>query len=357
MRYVNNDFFDYFSVLFEKSESVLEGQWYPLGSFAAEMLQVDEGDWWRQIDSCLEVFKKELTIFLSSRSPSAAALSQEALNALWEQIGKLPVYDRLSPYRRSAEGLFSYFQEYPEMVDEIVTEGTEYHETMRCWLEKLDSLTDSLSLFCRNARWMLDNYFEGLPSRSPEAYAKAYGRYHREALGDMEIMADEGEHSEAEAFVFNFPVQLSFVPSVSTRTGEVSLAEKMTFTDLASFLYTDLCKGLTAGNLPRRCQNCGEWFLAQGGYSVVYCERVAPGETKKTCRQVGAHRTERKKKSSSPIQIEYSRAYNRLKARKRSGKLSVEAWNRKVAEAQTLKERALKGELSVGTLQRELREL
>lgn len=66
-------------------------------------------------------------------------------------------------------------------------------------------------------------------------------------------------------FVFDFPVRLSFVPLVSPRTGKVSLGEKMIFTHLASFLYTDLCKGMAAGNLPHRCQNCGKWFLAQGG--------------------------------------------------------------------------------------------
>lgn len=48
-------------------------------------------------------------------------------------------------------------------------------------------------------------------------------------------------------------------------------------------------RGMAAGNIPRRCHNCGRWFLLVGAYDTVYCRRTAPGETKRTCRQVGAH--------------------------------------------------------------------
>lgn len=51
-------------------------------------------------------------------------------------------------------------------------------------------------------------------------------------------------------------------------------------------------RGMAAGNIPRRCHNCGRWFLLVGAYDTVYCRRTAPGETKRTCRQVGAHRKE-----------------------------------------------------------------
>ena len=34
---------------------------------------------------------------------------------------------------------------------------------------------------------------------------------------------------------------------------------------------------------------------------------------------------------------EYSRIYNRLKARKRRGRITTDAWNRQVAQAQELK--------------------
>lgn len=112
--------------------------------------------------------------------------------------------------------------------------------------------------------------------------------------------------------------------------------------------------GGAAGNIPRRCRNCGKFFLAVGRYDTIYCSNVAPGEKKKTCRQVGAHRTEKIKNDSSPIQKEYKRAYNRLKACKQGGTLSVDGWNRKVAEAQRLRDTALAGKMDVAALRRKL---
>ena len=35
-------------------------------------------------------------------------------------------------------------------------------------------------------------------------------------------------------------------------------------------------RGMAAGNIPRRCHNCGRWFLLVGAYDTVYCRRTAP---------------------------------------------------------------------------------
>jgi len=53
--------------------------------------------------------------------------------------------------------------------------------------------------------------------------------------------------------------------------------------------------------------------------SFLGCTNIAPGETKRTCRQVGAHRKERMKNAGEFIRCEYSLCYNRLKQRKRRG--------------------------------------
>ena len=105
-------------------------------------------------------------------------------------------------------------------------------------------------------------------------------------------------------------------------------------------------RGMAAGHIPRRCHNCGRWFLLVGAYDTVYCRRTAPGETKRTCRQVGAHRKEQERNGREFACREYARAYNRLKTWKRRGKLSAEEWNRRVAYIQDLKEAFLTGELS-----------
>ena len=66
---------------------------------------------------------------------------------------------------------------------------------------------------------------------------------------------------------------------------------------------------MTVGNVPRQCHNYSKWFLAIGAYDTVYCQRVVPGETTRTCCQVGAHRKEREteeRKGLCPLWIHKS---------------------------------------------------
>lgn len=350
MRYMNNDFFDYFTVSFDKRESTMRDQWFPLGTFAAEVLNLGVSVAFPPIDLGVRELREAFTIFLSSRSPSSAAVAREKMNDLWVALGELPVYRHLYQGNASAIYLIGHLRDHPEQMDEIATQGSELNTVYTRWLEKLEGLTGSLRRFQKHVGWMLEEFFEKLPSRLPESYAGAYALFQRLTTEEIRIREEEGERSEVEQLPFDFPTQLSFVPVYSFSFGKMVLAERMLFEDLASFLYVDLYKGMTAGNIPRRCRNCGRYFLAVGGYDTIYCSNVAPGEKKKTCRQVGAHRTEKIKNDSSPIQKEYKRAYNRLKARKQRGTLSVDEWNRKVAEAQRLRDEALEGKMDVVAL-------
>lgn len=66
------------------------------------------------------------------------------------------------------------------------------------------------------------------------------------------------------------------------------MAERWSISCLRDFLYIDLGKAIQRGNAPRQCRLCGKWFLYEQGDKTVYCSRVAPDETEKTCREVGA---------------------------------------------------------------------
>ena len=72
------------------------------------------------------------------------------------------------------------------------------------------------------------------------------------------------------------------------------------FLNLLDFLEVEFFRGRTAGNAPRRCHNCGKYFLLTAGYNTCYCNNIAPGETERTCRKVGAHRKEEREKAGRP---------------------------------------------------------
>ena len=355
MYYMNHDAVDYFRVDFTPEDSIVDGKHYPLGTFAAEML--DRG-WEAATDIRwpLKRFQEEFQVFLASRNPSSSGMALQAMRELWRVLGKLPLYNKLLPGDHQMEALLPYLREHPDLTDDMLTPGTPRNEAYTRWMEKLENLEDELQSFVRNTEWMLEGFFQDLPSRSRQDYIRTYAGYRRtigEAMQQQKDAEDEGAVWEEgtidlDTISFDFPVNISLVPVSDPKSHCLVLAEQMTFESLSSFLYLDLYKGMAAGNLPRRCAYCRRWFLAMGGYNTLFCSRVVPGTGGKTCRKIGAHAREKEKQRTETAAREYNRIYNRLKARKRRGRLSTDEWNRKVAQAQ-----ALKDTFAVGMITRE----
>ena len=311
---ITNDYFDSFSAIFGPRECLLNGKWYPLGHFATEALEMDRR-LLRDLEKAIADFKPELEVFLAARTASSAAVAQRKLDAAWAVLAQLPAYNNFALCSHGSEGLFRSMREHPDRTDDSVTEGTNFHRAMTYWLDRLERLPDAVDDFIRNTSLMLGDYFEDLPARSPAAYAEAYEKYRRMMKTAFQYAEEEDEMDEdLESIELDFPVRLGF-------------------------------RAMAAGNVPRRCHNCRHFFLTVGGHDTVYCNRIAPDETKRTCRQVGAHRKE-KYKNEMPIHKEYSKAYNRLKGRKNRGSISTDEWNRLVATIQDWRDAALRGEMS-----------
>ena len=345
-----SSFLDGFKASFTKKECILAGQNYPLGSFVMEYLEVDRG-LFRALDRLVPIFREELTVFLSARDPSSAATAQQALNAVWDVLVQLPVYQHLGWHGGNVRWLLRDMKEHPELVDEMLTPGTGRSAMLHEWLDRLENISPSIEEFVRNTEWMLGNYFKDLPSRKPEDYALAFGKYRLDVEGEHQMLLDERENDdsipEPNLPQRSFPIQVSFSPvPAPDDPSKCILAEQAEFEELTSFLYYDLCCGMSAGNVPRRCECCGHYFLAIGAYDTRYCMRVAPGEAVKICRQVGAHRKAKQRNGTEFVRKEYQKVYNRLRGRKNRGIISTDEWNRQVAVAQELKAKAIAGEIS-----------
>ena len=120
------------------------------------------------------------------------------------------------------------------------------------------------------------------------------------------------------------------------------LVERIFVDRLIDFIYLELMKGIQKGFIPKRCPSCGHWFLQCPGVTYTYCERPAPGEPEKTCRDIGAKQSYKAKIREHPIWLAHSRAYKRYFARVRKGtmtKAEFEAWSR---EAEKLREEFLR---------------
>ena len=71
------------------------------------------------------------------------------------------------------------------------------------------------------------------------------------------------------------------------------LVECLTFDRLLHFAYIELMRGIQKGNIPKRCANCGRWFLQTPGATYAYCNLIAPGETHHAVCEGAPHAVER----------------------------------------------------------------
>lgn len=331
--------FDKFSVLFWDDHVLIGGDSHPLGQITTDVLNLDE-QILRDTENRIAVFLNEAHICLEQKEDSAVFPMQEKLNAVWDAIFTLPFYRELLMDEKTARDLFPTLLTDREKWNEALTEGTEGNKMMREFFSRLEYFAESLRNFRGQIFGMLELYFEQLPRRSSAAYAAAYLKYFQDMASAGQLFFRKSDFEQS------FSAQLKFTPlHHPANTGMPILGEEVEFSALSHFLYTDFYRGLIAGNAPRRCHNCGRYFLLNRGYNTCYCNCIAPGETEKTCRKVGAHRKAQALSGATPAQVEYRKVYSRLKTRKSRGKLSVDEWNAAVAKALNLKDRAERGEI------------
>ncbi len=343
--------YDQFVVFFYGSSVYLSGKELPIGQCCVDVMNLEDAVL-DEIDRRVGEFIPPAQALLTEKTDSAAALAQEKLNAVWEVIFSLPVYRDLKMDEACNFHTFQRLMADGEQWAEVQDPSSEGYEMYQGMLDGLADFADSVRRFRQQVAVMTEKYFEPLKRRNSGAYAEAYSRFYAEMLSI-------GAWYFHEDFEQSFPMEVSFVPMLHpTEEGMAFVAEKAEFHRLTDFLLTEFYRGLAIGNAPRRCHNCGRYFLLTAGYNTCYCGNIAPGETERTCRKVGAHRKEaRERAGETPERKEYRRTYNRLKQKKLRGKISTDEWNAAVAQAQELLAQAEKGELGEVELRKKLGEL
>jgi hypothetical protein len=243
------------------------------------------------------------------------------------------------------------FEENHARFLKTATPGTDECEWFEIYLYKLATLADEAISFKVYVSVMLDIFFENLNRRDSEQYA----------IGVYNFLSHSETHREIAAalpstpFTFfkqtrNAQMEYTTLPNPENKK-QYMIGEQLEFGNYVSFFHVDLFRGLMHGNTPRQCRNCRRFFLLATGYDAIYCNRIAPGETVKTCRKVGAHRKAANPEGKTPAQKMYNTVYNRLKQRHLRKKITHDEWNAAVAIALELKNRAERGELSDWELQ------
>lgn len=128
-------------------------------------------------------------------------------------------------------------------------------------------------------------------------------------------------------------------------------SEIILFNSYLDLLQYDYFRSLQNEYTVRVCRNCKRAFLNTTKHHTIYCDQIAPNETTKTCRQVGALNSEKEKIENSPIHQLYLRCYKKISARYRRNTITQDEYNNLVKSANKLKEDALKGEITIDKLE------
>lgn len=186
--------------------------------------------------------------------------------------------------------------------------------------------------------WFLEELFRDVPCEKKKGQRKLplAEQVYQSCLEAFVSGVSLGQSPEVDAPQVN--IQYA-VLEMENSTHE--LVEKMYFDRLSDFVYVELMKGLQRGFVPKRCPNCGRWFLQQPGLTYSYCDGPAPGEQGKTCRDIGSVTSFKDKVRNHDVWKVHQRAYKKYFARARKGTMSkadFETWGR---ESEELRDQAL----------------
>lgn len=259
----------------------------------------------------------------------------EAFTALVAHFITLPLYNRYVPNPESVERMLILAYCGPMGLESIVDDLFSGNISLDQYRQALDDIR----LIQDRYTWFLDELFDYVQPEKKKGQRKLS---YPELLNKQRIGAFvSGRSLGADRKVDAPAVNIQYEVFVSA-DGSIELVEKMYFDRLTDFVYVEFMKGLQKGFVPKRCGNCGKWFLQTPGASYSYCNEVAPGEESKTCRDIGAAACFDAKVRNNGIWAIHQRAYKKYYARvlkKKMSKADFEAWAR---EAERLRDEALK---------------
>ncbi len=186
---------------------------------------------------------------------------------------------------------------------------------------------DAIRLIQERYAWFLDGIFAGKPFEKKKGQRKTSLAQQIEKKGLEPFVS--GVSLGADSKVDAPKVNAQFCIRGTGREAEV--VEKMYFDRLLDFVYVEFMKGLQKGFVPKRCANCGRWFLQAPGATFAYCAGPAPEDPGKTCREIGAASSFKDKVANNEVWQVQQRAYKKYYARtmrKDMTKAEFEAWTR-----------------------------
>jgi len=289
----------------------LAGRHFPAGYFVVEALnawtEIDlseqSGAWEQLLLSALQSGQVNETLF---------AKAKVDVYALWEKIHAVPPFPLICDVQTEREMLENAFDE--QHIDSYRAISTT-PPVLKPVDEKGNKISDSAYRGYRDLQALLPFYMVLIADW--QALDCLYEEWSNEPIivqhpGRQELLA------LAAKYVDEMGTQHR---CVVCRIGATSA--QMHFSDYRSFILTDFLEGIKHGHYPKRCANCGRWFLITDGIHRKYCDGIDPHDAKqRPCRKVAASRRAKESAASHPVKTLCAARLATIRKHKERQKLS-----------------------------------
>lgn len=199
----------------------------------------------------------------------------------------------------AAAGLFSLAFRFIWLLEQLGLTLGQYLDTITAFAETLDSLEN----------------------RKVDGLAEAVAQY----FPDVLIFNESGK------WMSSMNLSDQYMAGKDDKGSPVIVRRKH-YISVVGMLRSDLFEGLAVGHAPKKCLNCGRWFLTLDGRHTKYCDGIDPNSKKgESCRSVGnrMRRDFREKAEDNPQKALYitrrdsiSHRVNRKKLDPRIGEIA-----------------------------------
>ena len=317
-----------FDAYFSTTSVEICGASYPLGSVVTEFLNYDETEYVMVIDKLEECFKKnDEENFLNYIKKANEIIKQMSMfqQNLKETIFFEPPLNKKTKFPQEDK---KYVIEYNKPI-----------------MEK--AITKYLNLK-NDLLYIKKVYIHLLEEMEKEMQTVTASEKYEKAI-QVPLLAEYLKGNSLESVTNNNSAKsyTKFLVRKSLSTGELEIFERRIFNRLLDFIYIEFCKALMQLNMPKKCKNCGMYFLLENGFKNEYCTRPLKENSKKTCRDVGAAQSFKMKVSQSPEWKIHQRAYKKYYARLKKGQMTQEEFDRWAKNAEYLRSEALAGKIDI----------
>ena len=298
-------------------------QSFPAGHFAAAAMDTSDAD-------MIELFKADRRTYDlmvkwcecdTDDDKSLHAEIWDAGLALIDQLWKIPPYSYMD---RSLEedALRQMLAEDAEV--DITLPGSKAYYFFTRYMSTLCSIPYGIYHFNMAGWYLAENYLCRLKKRDEDHFVAAVHDCFNSEEFKKYMTEKEGLPVERFSLLPSIDSSYVFARNPDPKKREMVFVSRLFFYRIVDFYTYDLLNGMTRGNAPSRCQNCGKYFLTTTAHTPRYCDGIAPQDDSYTCRQYGALRNQKDKNENHPVYQLFKTRTNTIRKNHERGKISDE---------------------------------